>query len=112
VGLQIYVLNGTAGHAEIYKWMNGPGLKVMMEQIVNRLMPRTVPFGVSVFPKDPSYAPRWWVEATVAPNITFWKEHQKGGHFAATEKPKELAEDIREWSRVSGFREKMKVKED
>lgn len=33
-------------------------------------------------------------------NIVFWKEHKKGGHFASVEKPAELIEDIREFTKV------------
>jgi hypothetical protein len=30
----------------------------------------------------------------------FWKEHKKGGHFASVEKPVELIEDIREFTKL------------
>jgi hypothetical protein len=36
----------------------------------------------------------------VANNIVFWREHDSGGHFAATEKPDELVEDIRDFAKV------------
>jgi hypothetical protein len=102
----MYVLNGTAGHAEIYKWMLGDGLKVTMQQF-GKPIPRSVPLGVSVFPKDVCYSPRWWCEQTVGENITFWKEHDKGGHFPSTEKPAQLVEDIREFTKASKIREKI-----
>jgi hypothetical protein len=51
---------------------------------------------------DVSYAPRWWAECKVASNIVFWKEHDKGGHFASVEKPVELVEDIREFTKAVG----------
>ena len=44
--------------------------------------------------------PRWWAACTVAQNIVFWKEHTSGGHFPSVEKPDELVEDIREFTRL------------
>lgn len=34
----------------------------------------------------------------MALNIVYWKEHDKGGHFAATESPDVLVQDIREFT--------------
>ncbi|EED23533.1 epoxide hydrolase, putative [Talaromyces stipitatus ATCC 10500] len=53
------------------------------------------PFGFSYFPQEVIPAPRSWVERTG--NLVFWKEHTKGGHFAALECPQELADDIVEF---------------
>lgn len=44
--------------------------------------------------------PRWWAQCTVARNIVFWREHDSGGHFAASEKPDLLVEDIRDFAKV------------
>jgi hypothetical protein len=44
--------------------------------------------------------PKWWASVTVSSNIVFWKEHDRGGHFAATEKPDELVQDIRDFTEV------------
>ena len=44
--------------------------------------------------------PRWWAACTVAQNIVFWKEHTSGGHFPAVEKPDELVEDIRDFTKL------------
>ncbi len=43
--------------------------------------------------------PRWWAECGVALNFVYWKEHQKGGHFAAWENPDVLVQDIREFTK-------------
>lgn len=103
----IYVLNGTAGPAEIYKWGMEPQL-TDMRKYFDTLIGREVALGVSIFPKDVNYCPRWWAEGAVAENITFWKEHDKGGHFASVERPKELIEDIREFTAVSDLVKKIK----
>ncbi|KAH8704777.1 putative epoxide hydrolase [Talaromyces proteolyticus] len=53
------------------------------------------PFGFSYFPQEIMPSPRSWVEATG--NLVFWKEHEKGGHFAALERPQDIADDIVEF---------------
>ncbi|EEA28094.1 hypothetical protein EYB25_000964 [Talaromyces marneffei] len=53
------------------------------------------PFGFSYFPLELIPTPRSWVELTG--DLVFWKEHIKGGHFAALECPQELADDIVEF---------------
>ena len=57
-----------------------------------------VPFGVSVVPEELMVGRRRWVEADR--NITFWREHNRGGHFAPMARPKEFVADIREFFRA------------
>jgi len=52
-----------------------------------------VPLGVSTFPAELFTARRRWVEATH--NVTFWADHDRGGHFAALERPDVLVDDVR-----------------
>ena len=52
-----------------------------------------VPTGAALFPGELFLPPRRWAEQIY--NITHWSKHSAGGHFAALEKPAELAEDIR-----------------
>jgi hypothetical protein len=56
-----------------------------------------VPFGVSAFPKEISVMPRSWVEQHV--DLRFYREHEKGGHFAMHERPEELVSDMLEFYR-------------
>ena len=56
-----------------------------------------VPLGVSAFPAELFMSRRRWVEATH--NVTFWREHDRGGHFAAMESPEALVADVREFFR-------------
>ncbi len=58
---------------------------------------RDVPFGVSAFPMELMVGRRRWVEADR--NVTFWREHDRGGHFAAMERPDDLVADVREFFR-------------
>lgn len=53
-----------------------------------------VPLGLSYFPKDIIVPPQTWGR-TLGP-IVYEKLHSDGGHFAAHERPQELAEDLRE----------------
>jgi hypothetical protein len=54
-----------------------------------------VPYGVSAFPKELAVMPKSWVEK--ATNLKFYREHERGGHFAMHEKPDELVGDMVEF---------------
>jgi pimeloyl-ACP methyl ester carboxylesterase len=58
----------------------------------------SIPVAVSVFPDELYPAPRSWTERAY-PKLIYYKEHDKGGHFAAWEQPQLLSEDVR-----AGFR--------
>ena len=60
--------------------------------------PVPVPTGVTVHPKEIVTPVRHWMEPNY-PNITYWNEQNKGGHFAAFEQPEMFVEDIRQWAR-------------
>ena len=49
---------------------------------------------VSVFPGEQYQAPRSWAEEAY-PNLIYFNELDKGGHFAAWEQPELFAEEIR-----------------
>jgi hypothetical protein len=53
----MYLINGTAGHARIYKNAKGKGLDMFYKDLLNRKIPRNVDFGVSVFPYGQRSAP-------------------------------------------------------
>ncbi|PYH97726.1 alpha/beta-hydrolase [Aspergillus ellipticus CBS 707.79] len=50
------------------------------------------PFGFSYYPMELVPVPRAWVETTG--NLVFWKTHEKGGHFAALERPRDFLDDL------------------
>ena len=54
-----------------------------------------LPMSVTVFPDEIYAAPERWARRAY-PNLVFYKRHDVGGHFAAWEQPKLLAEDLRE----------------
>ena len=57
----------------------------------------TVPTGYSAFPKEILRPPRSRAEQVY--DIHAWQEHARGGHFAALERPDDLAQDIRAFFR-------------
>jgi pimeloyl-ACP methyl ester carboxylesterase len=57
-----------------------------------------IPVAFSAFPDEICTAPRSWAERAY-PKLTYYKKHDKGGHFAAWEQPQLLSEDVR-----AGFR--------
>lgn len=56
-----------------------------------------VPCAIARFPKEEPFPPRPWIERGY--NVQRWTEMPRGGHFAAAEEPKLLAEDIRSFFR-------------
>ncbi|CAO2652562.1 Nn.00g008450.m01.CDS01 [Neocucurbitaria sp. VM-36] len=57
------------------------------------------PIGYSYFPYELAPVPRAWAEKTG--KVVFFKAHEKGGHFAALERPEQLWEDIEEYVKVA-----------
>jgi pimeloyl-ACP methyl ester carboxylesterase len=53
-----------------------------------------IPVAVTVFPGEQYQAPRSWAEQAY-PNLIYFNEVDKGGHFAAWEQPQLFSEEIR-----------------
>ena len=53
-----------------------------------------IPFGFTTFPGEIWKTPRSWVDASY-PNVSYFNEVDKGGHFAAWEEPELFATEIR-----------------
>lgn len=51
-----------------------------------------IPFGYSYFPRELIPIPIAWVKTTG--NLVWSRVHEKGGHFAALERPREMLEDV------------------
>ena len=54
----------------------------------------SIPVAVTVFPSEQYQAPRSWTEQAY-PNLIYFNEADKGGHFAAWEQPQLFAEEVR-----------------
>jgi pimeloyl-ACP methyl ester carboxylesterase len=53
-----------------------------------------IPVAVSVFPGEQYQAPRSWAERAY-PNLIYFNEVERGGHFAAWEQPQLFTEELR-----------------
>ena len=53
-----------------------------------------IPVAVTVFPSEQYQAPRSWAEQAY-PNLIYFNEVDKGGHFAAWEQPQLFSEEVR-----------------
>jgi pimeloyl-ACP methyl ester carboxylesterase len=53
-----------------------------------------LPVGYTVFPGEIAQPPRKWGEQ-VYPNLIYWNEAERGGHFAAWEEPELFANELR-----------------
>jgi hypothetical protein len=58
-----------------------------------------VPTGVSLFPQEIFQPPREWAEEQFG-DLRLWREHDRGGHFAAMERPDALVADLRDFFRT------------
>src|SRR4051812_4146739 len=87
-----YWLTGTgASTARSYWEAYGPTAPAAGRQ---PLPPPTIPFAFTTFPGEIWRTPRSWVEASY-PNVTYFNEVDRGGHFAAWEEPEVFSEELR-----------------
>jgi len=56
--------------------------------------PASVPVGFTTFPGEIWASPRSWVEA-VHPDLAYFNEADRGGHFAAWEEPELFSAEMR-----------------
>jgi pimeloyl-ACP methyl ester carboxylesterase len=54
----------------------------------------SIPFGFTTFPGEIWRTPRSWVEASY-PNVSYFNEAERGGHFAAWEEPEIFTNELR-----------------
>jgi epoxide hydrolase len=95
--LMLYWLPGTgASSARLYwessrlvnEWIFGPTDDTV-----------AVPTGCSIFPKEIQRPSRRWAEKRF-PDIRYWNEPDRGGHFAAFEQPELFVEEVRAFFRL------------
>ena len=92
--ITLYWLTGTAASAARSYWEDG---RVLAAAIASGQAPPpvTVPVGFTSFPGEIyGVAPRSWVEI-VYPDLAYFNEVDKGGHFAAWEEPELFSEEVR-----------------
>ncbi len=79
-------------------WLPGTGAssaRMYWESLAKPLLgPVEVPVGCSVFPKEIVRPSRRWAERQF-PDLRYWNEPAKGGHFAAFEQPAAFVDEVR-----------------
>jgi len=91
--VMLYWLTGTGASAARWYWELG---QAQAKALAAGQAPPAVslPVGFTTFPGEIFRAPRSWVE-TSYPNLTYFNEADKGGHFAAWEEPELFAAEVR-----------------
>ena len=90
--ITLYWLSGTGTSAARSYWeAYGPDAPAAGRQ---PLPAPTIPFGFTTFPGEIWRTPRSWVEASY-PNVIYFNQVDKGGHFAAWEEPELFSQELR-----------------
>jgi pimeloyl-ACP methyl ester carboxylesterase len=84
--ITVYWLTGTGASAARSYWERGAAGQTPP--------PLTIPFAFTAFPGEIWRTPRSWVEKSY-PNVIYFNEVDKGGHFAAWEEPELFSEELR-----------------
>jgi pimeloyl-ACP methyl ester carboxylesterase len=87
----MYWLTGTGASAARSYWENGRAQALAAGQAPP---PAAVPVGFTAFPDEIFVAPRSWAEV-VYPDLSYYGEADRGGHFAAWEEPELFSTEIR-----------------
>jgi pimeloyl-ACP methyl ester carboxylesterase len=87
----LYWLTGTGASAARSYWESAQATAKSAGQAPP---PLNLPFGFTTFPGEIFKTPRSWVEAAY-PNVIYFNEVDKGGHFAAWEEPELFPTEIR-----------------
>jgi pimeloyl-ACP methyl ester carboxylesterase len=90
--ITVYWLTGTGTSAARSYWeAYGPDAPAAGRE---PLPPPSIPVGFTTFPGEIWRTPRSWAEKAY-PNLTYFNEVDRGGHFAAWEEPKLFSEELR-----------------
>jgi pimeloyl-ACP methyl ester carboxylesterase len=91
--ITLYWLTGTGPSAARSYWEDG---RALAQALASGQPPPQVslPVGFTTFPGEIWRTPRSWVENSY-PNVTYFNEAERGGHFAAWEEPQLFAEEMR-----------------
>ncbi len=93
--ITLYWLTGTGASAARLYWEGGQAAAAANGQPRQEMK---LPAGVTAFPGEIFLAPRSWAEK-VYPNVIYFHEADRGGHFAAWEEPQLFTAEVR-----AGFR--------
>ncbi len=91
--ITLYWLTGTAPSTARSYWEDGRALAAALAS-GQPPPPVEVPVGFTTFPGEIWASPRSWVEA-VYPDLAYFNEVDRGGHFAAWEEPELFSSELR-----------------
>jgi len=89
--ITLYWLTGTGASAARSYWEDGQALAAAAGQAPPEV---SIPTGFTTFPGEIWRTPRSWAENSY-PNLTYFNEVDKGGHFAAWEEPELFSNEMR-----------------
>src|SRR6476469_436005 len=89
--ITVYWLTGTGASAARSYWESGQAQAKAAGQAPPQM---ALPFGFTTFPGEIWRTPRSWVEKAY-PNVAYFNEADRGGHFAAWEEPQLFSEELR-----------------
>jgi pimeloyl-ACP methyl ester carboxylesterase len=91
--ISLYWLTGTGASAARSYWESG--VATAKAQAAGQAPPpMKLPFAFTTFPGEIWKTPRSWVEKNY-PNVLYFNEVDRGGHFAAWEEPQLFSEELR-----------------
>jgi pimeloyl-ACP methyl ester carboxylesterase len=90
--ITVYWLTGTGASAARSYWEDA---RVLAQALASGQAPPEVslPVGFTTFPGEIWRTPRSWVENSY-PNVTYFNEVDRGGHFAAWEEPELFSQEV------------------
>jgi pimeloyl-ACP methyl ester carboxylesterase len=89
--IMLYWLTATGASAARSYWEGGRAAALAAGQAPPAV---SLPVGFTTFPGEIFRAPRTWVEKSY-PNVIYFNEAEKGGHFAAWEEPELFSQELR-----------------
>ncbi|MGA8335028.1 MAG: hypothetical protein WB761_09815, partial [Solirubrobacteraceae bacterium] len=90
--ITLYWLTNSGTSAGRIYWENGGGNP--NSAAAQRTTEISVPVAITVFPGESYRAPRSWAERAY-PNLIYFNEVDRGGHFAAWQEPQLFSEEVR-----------------
>jgi pimeloyl-ACP methyl ester carboxylesterase len=91
--ITLYWLTGTGASAARWYWELGQA-QAKAHAAGQAPPDASLPVGFTTFPGEIFRAPRSWVEKSY-PNVTYFNEVERGGHFAAWEEPELFSTEVR-----------------
>ncbi len=90
--ITLYWLTNSAASAGRIYWENGS--RNLLSATAQKTADISLPVAITVFPQEIYQAPETWARRAY-PNLIYFHEVDKGGHFAAWEQPQLFAQEMR-----------------